>query len=271
MKNYFAFIDESGNSTQERFFGLGLLLIDDEIGDFYDSMKTFYDKAQDVARKNKIARIVDLQKQNEIAQISDIAKSSRRFELKFKYINSTNNTIYRALINKYLTFPNVRFCALVIDRQRGKKNQWVPPFNPWEIYIQQTAMLITNNIKNIPTCNLCILADDLTRPADITKSFEKSLSDALDYRLQKSKMKNKIVGISRLESHSSLLLQIVDTLLGCVMFDYKNSVGLISKKLQSKQQIVVNEFHEKLKIDSLAVSKTYHHPNYFSVCELKAE
>jgi len=32
---------------------LGLLVIDDEIGDFYDSMKSFYDKAKDVARAQK--------------------------------------------------------------------------------------------------------------------------------------------------------------------------------------------------------------------------
>ncbi|MBI2327383.1 DUF3800 domain-containing protein [Candidatus Curtissbacteria bacterium] len=112
MKNYFAFIDESGNSTQERFFGLGLLLIDDEVGDFYDAIKPFYGKAYELARKNKLARISELEKQDDFKQISEIAKSSKRFELKFTYVNSTNNTIYRALIDKCLSFPNVRFCAL---------------------------------------------------------------------------------------------------------------------------------------------------------------
>ena len=55
--NYFAFIDESGNSNQERFFGLGLLLIDDEIGEFYDSMKLFYDKVFQNAKETKNNRI----------------------------------------------------------------------------------------------------------------------------------------------------------------------------------------------------------------------
>ena len=93
QKNYFAFIDESGNSTQDRFFGLGLLLIDDEIGNFYDSMKVYFDKAYSTAKTQKFERISLLKKQGDIEQVSQIANSSKRFELKFKYINFTNNRI----------------------------------------------------------------------------------------------------------------------------------------------------------------------------------
>lgn len=268
-KNYFAFIDESGNSSQERYFGLGLLLIDDEIGDFYDSMKSFYDKAKDVARAQKIARIADLTKNGKYEQIAEIAKSTRSFELKFKYINSTNNTIYSSLLDNYSKFPNVRFCALVIDRQKqNSKSGWVPVINPWETYILQASMLIANNIKNVSPCNLCVLADDLTRPSDIKKSFERSLTDAIKYRLTKNKMPDSVFGVSRLESHSSLLLQVVDILLGCVMYDFKKSAVLISDKLSEKQEIVVDNLKQKLGTNSLAQNKTYHKPSYFSVWEL---
>lgn len=262
--NYFAFIDESGNSTQERFFGLGLLLIDDEIGDFYDSMKPFFDKARDIARTQKMARIAELTKNNEFDQISEIAKSARKFELKFKYINSTNNTIYSSLINNYFRFPKARFCALIIDRQKHTASA----LNPWDTYIQQAAMLITNNIKNISPCELCVLADDLTRPANITKSFEQSLTDAISFRLKKNELSDKVFGVSRLESHSSLLLQIVDILLGCVMFDYKKSTGLISENLFEKQNSVVDNVRDRLKTKTLAKNTTYHNPSYFSVWEL---
>ena len=268
MKNYFAFIDESGNSTQERFFGLGLLLVDDEVGDFYDAIKPFYGKAYELARKNKLARISELEKQKDYTQIKEIAKSGKRFELKFTHINATNNTIYRTLIDKYLSFPSIRFCALVIDRQKKRsEGKWEPALNPWEVYIQQAAMLIANNIKNISPCQLCVLADDLTRPSDIKKSFERSLADAISFRLKKQNIANKIFGVNRLESHSSLLLQVVDTLLGCVMFDYKKKNGLISEKLALKQEVVVQDLREKLGVKSLAQNKTYHKPNYFSVWE----
>lgn len=264
FKNYFAFIDESGNSTQERYFGLGLLIIDDEIGNFYDSMKPFYDKARDIARTQKVARISDLTKKCEYGQIAEIAKSTRKFELKFKYINSTNNTIYSSLINNYFLFPKARFCTLIVDRQK----QAINSLNPWDVYIQQAAMLISNNIKNISPCGLCVLADDLSKPMNISKSFEQSLVDAIDFRLKKNKLPDKIFGVSRLESHSSLLLQIVDILLGCVMFDYKKSAGLISEKLSEKQNSVVDNVRERLGVTSLALSKTHHNPSYFSVWEL---
>ncbi len=269
-KNYFAFIDESGNSSQERYFGLGLLLVDDEIGDFYDSMKPFYDKAKDIARAQKTARIADLTKNAEYEQIAEIAKSTRNFELKFKYINSTNNTIYSSLLDNYFKFSNVRFCALVIDRQKhaDNKSKWQPVINPWETYILQASMLIANNIKNISPCGICVLADDLTRPTNIKKSFERSLTDAIKYRLTKNKMPDSVFGVSRLESHSSLLLQVVDILLGCVMYDFKKSTGLISDKLSEKQEIVVDNLKQKLETSSLAQNKTYHKPSYFSVWEL---
>lgn len=269
MKNYFAFIDESGNSSQERYFGLGLLVVDDEIGDFYDSMKTFYDKAKDIARAQKLARIGDLTKNSEYEQIAQIAKSTRNFELKFKYINSTNNTIYSSLIDNYFKFPNVRFCALVVDRHKQKtKLDGISTINPWDTYVQQAAMLIANNIKNISPCSLCVLADDLTRPSNIKKSFERSLVDAIEYRLTKNKMPDSVFGVSRLESHSSLLLQVVDILLGCVMYDFKKSAGLISVKLSEKQEVVVNNLKGKLSSSTLAQNKTYHTPSYFSVWEL---
>ncbi len=267
MKNYFAFIDESGNSTQERFFGLGLLVIDDEIGDFYDSMKPFYDKARDIARENKMARIKELYKLNELKQVAQIAGSSKKFELKFKYINSTNKSAYLQLIEKYFSFSNVRFCSLVIDRQKGNTGRWKPALNPWDIYIHQAAMLISNNIKNISPCQICVLADDLTKPSNVSKSFELSLTDAISARLNKQNMKDKIFGVSRLESHSSLLLQVVDILLGAVMFDFKKQSGLISSKLEAKQELIVSRLRSKYKTDNLAINKTYHNPNYFSIWE----
>lgn len=269
MSNYFAFIDESGNSAQERYFSLGMLLIDDEIGDFYDSMKPFYAKAYDLARNNKLIRIDQLEKEGEYSQISEIAKSGKRFELKFKYINSTNNLVYKALIENYSLFSNVRFCALIVDRQKTNSNgkKWQVVLNPWEVYIQQAAMLIANNVKNITPCQLCVIADDLTRPSNIQKSFEKSLADAISFRLKKQNDSSSIFGVSRLESHSSLLLQIVDILLGCVMFYYKNQANLISSKLAEKQGIVAKTLCEKLKSTNLAQNKTYHQPNYFSVWE----
>lgn len=263
MKNYFAFIDESGNSRQERFFGLGLLIIDDEIGDFYDLMKPYYDKAFDTAKLQKAERIRLLTEEKEIDQIAEIAKSNKRFELKFKYINYSNNLIYKSLIYQYFKFLHARFCALVIDRQDPKFPH--TKLDPWDVYIHRAAMLLANNVKSICPCNMVILADDLTRPKEIKKTFEKSLKDAIGKKLLASKIDNPIIGVTRLESHASLMLQVVDILLGAVMYDFKKEQNMISQKLQERQEIVAAEAREQLKTTSLAQNKTYNKPNYFSV------
>lgn len=268
MKNYFAFIDESGNSRQERFFGLGLLIVGDEIGNFYDKMKPYYDKTFENAKLIKSERIRLLKEQKEIDQIAEIANSSKRFELKFKSINSSNNLIYKSLIQEYFKFKKVRFCALVIDRRDPK----FPRVNlePWHVYIHRAAMLISNNIKNICPCRITVLADDLTKPKSVTKTFEKSLNDFTAKRLDKMGIENPIVGITRIESHSSLMLQIVDILLGAVMYDFKKEVDLVSERMEERQGIVVSEIKAILKADKLSQNRTYHSPNYFSVWQYRS-
>jgi len=266
MSNYFAFIDESGNSDQERFFGLGLLLIDDEIGDFYDAMKPQYEKILINSRNIKATKINQLRTENKIEEMSQIASSSQDFELKFKYINFSNNHLYKELIDKYFSFPNVRFCSLVIDRTEFVNNAKI---EPWDAYIHQAAMLLSNNIKNIQPCNVCILADDLSRPKKIRKSFEKSLNDSIVYRLRKNGINASISGITRLESHASLMIQMVDVLLGSVMYDYKEQAGIISETLKQRQGIILDKIHTILNTKTLAQNITFHKPNYFSVWPLK--
>jgi hypothetical protein len=269
MKNYFAFIDESGNSRQERFFGLGLLVVNDEIGSFYDAMKPYYDRVFANSKLSKLERIKRLEESRDYEQIAQIANSNKRFELKFKNINFSSNLVYKDLIEKYFQFPNVRFCALVIDRFELKKKGVNSQLEPWGVYINRAAMLLSNNIKNISPCKICILADDLTRPNNIKKTFEESLRDSINFRLNKKGIEDSIFGVARLESHSSLLLQIVDILLGCVMYDFKNEAGIISKKLKERQGLVVDKMKNILNANKLTKSNTWHKPNYFSVWKLK--
>ena len=53
------------------------------------------------------------------------------------------------------------------------------------------------------------------------------------------------------------------------MYDYKKNANLISDKLAQKQEIVVAEVRNILRSKTLAVNKTFHTPNYFSVWKLQ--
>jgi hypothetical protein len=259
MKNYFAFIDEAGNSSQERFFGLGLLLVGDEVGNLYDSMKTFYDRVWERSKFIKLNRIKAFQESNEIGQIAQIAGSSIKFELKFKLINHTNNLIYKELISNYFRYPDVKFAAIIVDRERIK-------VEPWLTYIEKASHLLADMIKRTSPCQVCILADDLSKPRNTNKTFEQSLKDGIYAKLECYEG-DPIFSVIRLESHASLMLQIVDVLLGAVMYDYKKKFNLISPKLAQRQDVVNENLKSILRATSLTGTQIFYFPNYFAILD----
>ena len=130
------------------------------------------------------------------------------------------------------------FCCLVKDRNEIEGNTL---FDSWESYINDTAMLLENNIKKLSNCEICILCDDLSKPANISDTFENRLMAAVKKKLVKIGISDCLFGVVRLESHASLMIQLVDILLGSVMFDFKREMGLISEKQFERKNIVVTE------------------------------
>jgi hypothetical protein len=65
--------------------------------------------------------------------------------------------------------------------------------------------------------------------------------------LEKSNIQDvSLDAVMRVESHSSVILQLVDVLLGAVMFFKKDEQNLISDKNRNKKELVVNTLKEKL-------------------------
>lgn len=265
MTNYFAFTDESGNSTQERFFGLGLLMLQNT-GALYDSVKPYYERILANAKLIKNRRIKELIKNNNLFELEALSNSSVQFEMKFRNINFSNNLIYKALIAEYFNFKDSMFCCLVKDRNEIKSGTF---FDPWESYINDTAMLLANNIKKLSHCEICVLCDDLSKPANISDTFENRLMVAVNKKLIKIGISDCLFGVVILESHASLMIQLVDILLGCVMFDFKREVGLISQKQFERKNIVVAECRNIIGEKILSKNFTAYKPNYFSVRKFK--
>ena len=268
MKNYFAFIDESGNLKSEDFFGLGMLLVEN-VGELYDGIKIYYHKVKEISRLQKEKTIKDYLANKKYEDLAKIAASSQAFELKFKYVNFTNNSIYRDLIGQYFTHADCRFACAVIDRKDPKFQPEKLYANPWEMYLSYAATLIAGTMSNLPSCNICVLADDLTKPRTIKTTFENALTAKIQHKLKQDGINRNIFSVARLESHSSLMLQVVDILLGAVMFDFKKARGLISSKLLERQEPVVEKIQRLLKVKTLAGHFTVHKPSYFNVWPMK--
>ena len=137
------------------------------------------------------------------------------------------------------------------------------------MYLSYSALLLAGNMNNLGACNVCVLADDLTKPKAIAQTFEDALRAKITQKLKQDGHGRDIFNVTRLESHSSLLLQLVDILLGAVLYDFNKTNGLIGAKLEQRQEIVVQAVREVLARQTLADHFTANKPSYFNVLKMK--
>lgn len=262
-KRYFIFMDETWNTKEEIYFWLWILMVwVDYVWDLYDLMRIFSDKAKSIAKLKKQEKIWEYIHNSDFSNLNSILSTTKDFELKFKNINFTNNTIYSHIIDTYFNISWTKFAALIID-----KSNWSQDYDYWDLYIQRSAMLIAKTIKNEPDAEYVLICDGISQPKNKSKKFENSMMDCIKYFLKKDWINSDILfGVMREESHASLLLQLVDILLWACLFPIKNKQWLISEKTLSKKWLVYNVL--KKNINNKDTSNNITHTKdwvYFSV------
>jgi len=241
MTNLFGFIDETGvlsKDPNQRFYALGLLKIA-ETAPLYCEL---------VLLRNRI--------------LSVMTRLEKPFEFKFNHINRTNYKHYRTLIDLYFSFPQAAFCSFVVDKEAPGFQLEKYFRDVWEAYIGYSRLLVHKNMASGD--KVCILADYYSKPKASTKFYEVELAKPDD------KGNNPVFNVCMLESHASMYVQLVDVLVGCVVYDFR---------LQATPNVKANEFKKglvelvrrKLSVDSLAGELTKNMPNYFSVWPFKAK
>src|SRR3990167_7649051 len=114
--NRFGFIDSSGIIKKDKFFGTGLLVVKN-VGDMVDKLAKNCQPAYSVVKTNKdraLANLLHAGKQNEVIHI---LQNSKRFEMKFDNIRPTTEMYYKRMVDIFLSDPDNRFSAMVIDRE----------------------------------------------------------------------------------------------------------------------------------------------------------
>lgn len=259
MKNYFAFIDETGLLTsdpKQRFFAVGLLKIDD-VADFYNQVsKHYYKILSKIEAKRKIM-IKNLPDKIDKNKFIGLVNNNKRFEFKFNNIDEISLSDYLQLINIYFQFSNNYFCSLVIDTESSFFDFKRYFSNSWEAYIGYSKMLVKNNIVSLDKA--VIIADYVQMAHESTKYFEREMN-----------LLPNVFNSCRVESDASLFIQMVDVLLGSVVYDFKIKNGIIGKEDPSfpKTQLLI-AIRKYLGRKNLAESFTVHKPSYFSVWPFK--
>lgn len=255
MKNYFAFIDETGLLTsdpKQRFFAVGVLKIEDT-ADFYNQISKHYYKILsriEAKRKSSIKSSSDpIQKKD----MMHLMNSNKRFEFKFNSIDDISIRDYLELINIYFQFKDLYFCTMVIDTESPFFDFKKYFTSSWDAYIGYSKMLIKNNCLNAE--RVAVIADYVQMAHGSTKYFEREMN-----------LLPNIFNTCRVESDASLFVQMVDVLLGAVVYDFKIQAGIIGKEDPNFPKTRLSmEIRKYLNRKTLAESFTVHSPNYFSV------
>lgn len=226
-----AFVDETGVLTSspkaQPVYGIGVLVVHDPAlltDSFYKLHFSFLSKRA-TQRKQLRREIREENRKLSLDEVDHLMWSSRHHEYKFNDVTSHNIQQYIDLLNLYFSFECVEFHALLLDRLDSGFNlkQWNN--DSWQAYVELCAELLERSLKT----PVFAIVDLQGQPNASTTRLEDVVCA----------VKN-VSGCLRSTSDTSVFLQIVDVLLGCVQFDWKEANGFYdpkSKRAESKREL----------------------------------
>lgn len=196
LKNYreirtpFAFFDETGsiNDKANRFFCLGMI----------KCMQPFY--------LDSIIR--------EIRQ-----KHYFYDEIKWNTLSKAKITVIKEVVEAIFETPGIYFSCIVINKDNLNFEEEFKS-NPYQAYQKFTEILLKQSIEDNEV--LTVLADFVTTPKEI--KFEVNVK----HYVNESMGRLAIGGIHRVDSKGVNIIQIVDLLIGSVIYCYKKDLKLVS-------------------------------------------
>ena len=211
-----AFIDETGvlrgDISGQPVYGIGLLVINDPAS-LTDSLyqQHFSYKSDRAEQRNRLRR--SLLHENRSASPSELDRlfwRTRHHEYKFAEVTDHNLQEYVDLLNRFFTFGDVEFHSLLLDRTQPGFNLAHWSFDEWAAYVALTCELMERSL----TRDVFAILDMQEQPKNISFRMEDKICSV-----------PHVAGCLRATSEMSVFLQIVDVLLGCVQFDWKDQRG----------------------------------------------
>ena len=226
-----AFIDEtgvlSGPPHLQPLFGIGALVVPDTrvaTDRLYRLHFNFIASRQSARRR--IRRQVQAGGQRPtLAELDWLMSSTQHHEYKFNSITRNNVQQYIDLLNVYFEFPEMQFHALIMDRMSPEYtlDRWNGDI--WQAYVDLTRDLLEQQMDR----GVFAVMDFQDKPDNSYVYLEDTLCEV-----------PAVKGCLRATSEMSVYLQLVDLLLGCVQFDWKDANGYYaatSGKAAAKREV----------------------------------
>jgi hypothetical protein len=235
----FIFTDESGvvvTSQTQPFYGIGMLKLSDA-GRWYDGLNLLLD--QFIASQAK----------------AGVRQPRATYEFHFSKLTTATRSFYERLIDFFILQPDGYICSLVIDKNALGENPLTAYGTPWDALIKYSTMLVKRNVGTGEKA--IIISDYYQKPRKSAKYYERELVAGLGVR---------VTNVLMMDSAASVMLQLVDVLLGCVMYHYKVPA---LPAVDADKKAVADRLAAAYGVSTLAGPLTKAQPNYFRVWPLK--
>ena len=261
-----AFIDEtgilSGLRKQQPVYGIGVLVIPDTRSITNSLYRLHFNfSAERMAERGRIRK--EIRSRDETSTLQEVDRlmhSTRHHEYKFSEVTRFNLQQYIDLLNLYFSFHEPQFHALIMDRLDPSYDLSRWNGDTWWAYADLARELLGLRLDR----DVFAIVDLQDKPDHSSVYVEDLLCSV-----------PSVKGCLRATSDMSVYLQIVDVLLGCVQFDWKDAngyYGTTSQRAREKRELV--EFvKNQLGLPSGArmltketTSQSWETPSVFTVC-----
>ena len=209
------FIDEtgvlSGSPQDQPVFGIGALVIPDtkSITDSLYRLHFNFSKERMTERRRIYNNISSRSTPPTSAEVARLLQSTRHHEYKFTKIRKTNVQQYIDLVNLYFSFQQPQFFAVMMDRLAPTYSLARWHNDAWSAYAHITRDLLQRQLDR----DVFAILDFQGKPNNSVVHLEDVLCSS-----------SMVKGCLRANSDISVYLQLVDVLLGCVQFDWRDAM-----------------------------------------------
>lgn len=226
------FIDEtgilSGSRQQQPVYGIGALVIPDTRATTNSLYRLHFNSGSDrAAERGRHSReIQERGRKLTLQEVDFLMHSTRHHEYKFSEVTRFNVQQYIDLLNMYFSFRELQFHALILDRLDPDYGLTRWDNDVWLAYADLTYKLLDASLDR-----------DVFAIVDLQDKPDRSPVYIEDVLCSTPRVK----GCLRATSDMSVYLQLVDVLLGCVQFDWKDAnkyYGTTSRRGAAKRALV---------------------------------